>query len=199
MKQYGDYPFTEHVRDIAVAYVRYKRSLGFKCSYHDQSCINSMLIFIYNHSTTPETWALTPEVVYSYTVGTGRERPRTIHSKQCMIRQFGLFMNLQGVNAYVLPRDLIKTPNDFIAYIFTKDEIESILYYADRIGPNKNKFINTPFIYPAIIRMLYGCGLRVGEALKLLRDDVDLDNGVITIHNGKDNVSRLVPILFVAR
>lgn len=194
MKQYGDFLFSEHIRDIGESYVRYKHSLGFKCSYHDQSSINSMLEFIYMHSTTAVTWALTPEVVYSYAAGSGKERPRTIHLKQSMIRQFGLFMKLQGIDTFILPRELIKTPKDFIPYIFTKDEIESILYHADRIGPNKNKFINTPFVYPTIFRVLYGCGLRVGEALSLLNNDVDLDNGVITIHNGKTNVSRLVPI-----
>ena len=194
MKQYGDFLFPEHVRDIAEAYVKYKRSLGFKCSYHDQASINSMLEFIYTNSTVTPIWTLTPEVVYSYAVGSGMERPRTIHLKQSMIRQFGLYMKLQGLDAYVLPRELVKTPNDFTPYIFTKDEIGSILYFADRIGPNRNKFINTPFIYPAVIRVLYGCGLRIGEALTLLCDEVDLNNGVITIRNGKNNVSRLVPI-----
>ena len=194
MKQYGDFLFPEHVRDIAEAYVKYKRSLGFKCSYHDQASINSILEFIYTNSTVTPIWTLTPEVVYSYAVGSGMERPRTIHLKQSMIRQFGLYMKLQGLDAYVLPRELVKTPNDFTPYIFTKDEIGSILYFADRIGPNRNKFINTPFIYPAVIRVLYGCGLRIGEALTLLCDEVDLNNGVITIRNGKNNVSRLVPI-----
>lgn len=194
MKQYGDYPFPKHIRDIAWSYMKYKRSLGFKCSYHDQSSINSMLEYIYTHSTVNPPWALTPEVIYSYTVGSGTERPRTIHFKQSMIRQFGLFLKLQGVDAYVLPKDLVKTPKDFIPYIFTNDEIESILYHADKIGPNKNKFVNTPYVHPAVIRILYGCGLRVSEALGLLCDDVDLDDGIITIRNGKNNVSRLVPI-----
>lgn len=194
MKQYNDFLFSEHVRDIGESYVRYKRSLGFKCSYHDQSSINFMLEFIYMHSSATKTWALTPEVVYSYSVGSGKERPRTIHLKQSMIRQFGIFMKLQGIDAYVLPKELIKTPKDFIPYIFTKEEIESIFYHADRIGPNKNKFINTPFVYPAIFRVLYGCGLRVSEVLALLNDDVDLDNGLLIIHSGKNNVSRLVPI-----
>lgn len=194
MKQYGDFLFPEHIRDIAEAYIKYKRSLGFKYSYHEQTSVNSMLEFIYAHSTNTQTWCLAPEVVYSYTAGSGGESPRTIHLKQSMIRQFGLFMKLQGVDAYVLPRELIKLPKDFTPYIFTKDEIETIIYYADRIGPNKNKFINTPFVHPAIIRVLYGCGLRVGEALELLCDDVDLNNGVITIRNGKNNASRLVPV-----
>lgn len=194
MKQYGDFPFPKHIRDIAVEYVKYKRSLGFKCSYKDQSSINSMLEFVYIHSITDPIWSLTSEVVYSYTVGSGTERPRTIHMKQSLIRQFGLFLKLRGVDAYVLPKDLVKTPNDFTPYIFTKDEIESILYHADRIGPNKNGFINTPYVYPAIFRVLYSCGLRIGEALALLCEDVDLSCDVITVRNGKNNASRLVPI-----
>lgn len=42
--------------------------------------------------------------------------------------------------------------------------------------------------------MLYGCGLRVSEAFALKCEHVDLDNGVPIIMNGKNNVSRLVPI-----
>lgn len=194
MKQYGDYTFSKPIRDIAESYVKYKRSLGFKCCYHDQCSINSMLEYIYTHSTANPIWALAPEITYSYAAGSGTERPRTVHMKQSLIRQFGLFLKLQGIDAYILPKDLVKTPRDFVPYIFTKGEIESILYYADRIGPNKNKFVNTPYVYPAIIRILYGCGLRVSEALVLLCDDVDLDNGVITIRNGKNNASRLVPL-----
>jgi len=108
MKQYGDFLFSEHVRDIAVAYVTYKRSLGFKCSYHDQASINSMLKYIYTNSTVTPNWVLTPEVVHSYVIGSGMERPRTIHAKQSLIRQFGLYMKLQGSDAYVFPRELVK-------------------------------------------------------------------------------------------
>lgn len=54
--------------------------------------------------------------------------------------------------------------------------------------------MNTPYVHPSVIRILYGCGLRVGEALALLSKDVDLENSVITIRCGKNNVSRLIPI-----
>lgn len=194
MKQYDNFCFLKETREIGELYVSYKRSLGLKCGYQEQSRINSMLKFICDHSTNNKTWALTPEVVYSYTVGSGKDHSRTIHLKQSMIRQFALFLKLQGVETFIMPRELIKISNDFTPYIFTKDEIQSILYHADRIGPNKNKFINTPYVHPAIIRVLYGTGLRIGEALALLHNDVDLDNGVITIRNGKNNASRLVPI-----
>ena len=66
--------------------------------------------------------------------------------------------------------------------------------FADQIGPNKNKFINTPFIYPAVFRLLYACGTRVGETLSLKTDDVNLEEGIITLYNGKNKVSRMIPM-----
>ena len=113
------------------------------------------------------------------------EAARSLHARQSHIRQVALFPKLRGISAYVYPKELVKTTKDIVPYIFTKDEISRILREADAIGPNKNKFVNTPYIYPAVIRMLYGCGLRVSEALALKSKHVDLDNGVLVILNGK--------------
>ncbi len=47
---------------------------------------------------------------------------------------------------------------------------------------------------PVIFRMIYMCGLRVSEARLLKVADVDLENGVLTIHQSKKDNSRLVPM-----
>ncbi len=47
---------------------------------------------------------------------------------------------------------------------------------------------------PLLFRMLYGCGLRISEALNLKVRDVDMDAGVLTIWDGKFNKDRLVPL-----
>jgi integrase len=47
---------------------------------------------------------------------------------------------------------------------------------------------------PELFRVLYGCGLRVGEALRLRVADVDLTEGVLTIEQGKFRRDRLVPV-----
>jgi len=194
MKQRISYNFPEQYKEIADEYTAYKRSLGFKFPYDEQDKVNTMLDYIYKNSTSEPILALTLELVNSYAAKHESERPRTTHIRQSHIRQFAMFLNLKGINAYVYPKELIKTPKDFTPYIFSKDEITSLLYTADRIAPNKNKFVNTPYVYPAIIRVLYGCGTRIGETVSLLCSDVDLDNGIITIHKGKNNVSRLIPI-----
>jgi integrase len=194
MKQYDTFEFPEIYRDIAIEYVDYKHSLGFKYPYSEQSEVNRMLNFIYANAKSDPIWALQPELVHAYASKRGNESARRLHARQSHIRQFALFLNLRGIPAYVYPKELVKTTKDFVPYIFTKDEIGRILREADAIGPNKNKFVNTPHIYPAVFRMLYGCGLRVSEALALKCEHVDLDNGVLTIINGKNNVSRLVPV-----
>lgn len=194
MKQYDTFNFPETYREIAKEYVEYKQSLGFKYSYSEQSVVNRMLNFIYANSKSDSILTLQPELVTTYASKKGNESARTLHIRQSHIRQFALFLNLRGIPAYVYPKKLVKTTEEFVPYIFTKDEISRILREADGIGPNKNKFVNTPYIYPAVIRMLYGCGLRIGEALALKCEHVDLDNGVLVIMSGKNNTSRLVPM-----
>ena len=194
MKQYDTFDFPDIYREIAMEYVNYKHSLGFKYSYCEQSKVNRMLDFIYSNSKSDPILALIPELVNAYALKRGNESARSLHVRQSHIRQFALFLNLCGIPAYVYPKELVKTTEDFVPYIFTKDEISQILKEADAIGPNKNNFVNTPHIYPAVIRILYGCGLRVSETLDLKCEHVDLDNGILVVMNGKNNVSRLVPI-----
>lgn len=54
--------------------------------------------------------------------------------------------------------------------------------------------VDTAAQIPAVIRLLYCCGFRIGEVLRLRVKDVDLDTGIITVHNGKGGKDRLVPV-----
>jgi len=46
----------------------------------------------------------------------------------------------------------------------------------------------------AVISLLAASGMRIGEAVKLTRHDVDLDAGVLTVVRGKYGASRYVPL-----
>ncbi len=46
----------------------------------------------------------------------------------------------------------------------------------------------------ALVELLYGAGLRVGEASGLDRHDIDLANGVVNVRHGKGGKDRRVPI-----
>ena len=45
-----------------------------------------------------------------------------------------------------------------------------------------------------LIQLMYGCGLRVSEAVKMKIQDLDLDRRVLTIRQGKGRKDRQLPI-----
>jgi integrase len=49
-------------------------------------------------------------------------------------------------------------------------------------------------VYSTIGLLLYGCGMRIGEALRLRVKDIDFANKQIEIRNSKFDKSRLVPM-----
>jgi integron integrase len=48
--------------------------------------------------------------------------------------------------------------------------------------------------FDIILKLLYGCGLRLFECLKLRLNNFDLDGGMITIHDEKGKKDRAVPL-----
>lgn len=193
MKTMTDFIFPEIYRFQAEDYISYKRSLGFSFGFDDQRKLAYMLDYIYANNHNDVTH-LTQKTVESYLAQFKNAKPRTLHVNQSLIRQYGLFLQQRGYDSYAYPNKLIQCPRNFTPYIFSKNEICRIFECADHIGPNKNKFVNTPFIYPAILRVLYACGTRISETLHLKTYDVDLEEGILTLHNGKNNVSRMLPM-----
>ena len=53
--------------------------------------------------------------------------------------------------------------------------------------------------YSLIVQMLYGCGLRLFECLKLRVQDLDFTTGMVRVHDGKGKKDRAVPLPEVLR
>ena len=53
---------------------------------------------------------------------------------------------------------------------------------------------NVHLALPVIFRILYGCGLRVSEVCNLKFQDVNLDAGILTIHEPKNGCDRYIPL-----
>ena len=111
-----------------------------------------------------------------------------------IVRQFSEFLVQLDYPAYIIPKGMgAKNTSSFLPYIFTQNEIEKIIGAIDKLKPTARSPMRH-IIMPEIFRLLYHCGFRVNEVLKLRNDDVDLNQGIIIIHQGKFNKDRLVPI-----
>ncbi len=113
-------------------------------------------------------------------------------SRLYAIWHFADFLVQQGYDSY-FKRFKLSRNSDHTPYIFTKNEISRIFAVLDKMdfspcSPNKHK------AFPVLYRILYGCGLRISEALHLTVKDVDIQNNMIHVASGKNDKERLVPM-----
>ena len=76
-------------------------------------------------------------------------------------------------------------------YVYTKVDIAGLMAAADRLGPTGGLRSQT---YRTLIGLLASSGLRIAEALNLIRSNADMDRGVLTVRETKFRKSRLVPL-----
>jgi integrase len=76
-------------------------------------------------------------------------------------------------------------------HIYSDGELAALLKAASALGPSRGL---RPRTYVTLLGLLAATGLRISEALRLTRGDVDLNTGVLTVVQTKFQKSRLVPL-----
>jgi integrase len=109
------------------------------------------------------------------------------------ISQLSSFLCKLGIRSYI-PR-LPRVQSTFSPYIYSKKEIAAVFNAADALITPKRIMNSIIFIVPTLIRLLYGTGIRVGEALSLQNKDVNLSENYILVKDSKNRKQRIIPIL----
>jgi integrase/recombinase XerD len=111
-----------------------------------------------------------------------------------LVRMLAKYMVRSGYDAYIYPDHLGVSPSDiYQPYLFSEAELARFFARVDRCMPLRS----SPYrhrIFPLLYRMLYGCGLRVSEALHLNVGNVNTQEGILTIRDGKFHKDRMVPM-----
>lgn len=126
-------------------------------------------------------------------VGSLTGKSSSIANEVIVIRIFLSRLKSTGILAYI--PQVPKVADDYVPYIFSDMELDRIFMLADNIKMTKRQ--PNPYIqleYPMVLRLMYGCGLRIGETLMLRMKDVDLDNGVLALRHTKGDKQRLIPM-----
>jgi len=118
-------------------------------------------------------------------------KSKTIKEKVVVIRNFVKYLKAMG-NQSFLP-DAPKSKSDYIPYIYSDEELSSIFHYADNLATKGC----SPYLQikiPMVLRILYGCGTRLGETMALQRKDIDFKARTILLRETKSLKERLIPI-----
>jgi len=109
------------------------------------------------------------------------------------VRQLLMFMASCGITVYI--------PHDFchfkraLPHIFDSSEIVAFFHELDSYQPKENRPRWEKRLageYRLIFRLYCCCGLRNSEAAGIATENVDLDNGILSIINAKGQKDRLV-------
>jgi len=135
---------------------------------------------------------ITTEIALRWATAPGRASPATRAQRLGDVRRFAAWLSATDPRTEVPPQDLLphrhrrKPP-----YIYSDEEIERVVREAARLASPAGLRAHT---YATLFGLLAATGLRLGEALALDRDDIDLRSGVLAVRRAKFGKSRFVPL-----
>jgi len=109
------------------------------------------------------------------------------------LRQFCIYLLNLGFEVYIPFKTPSKKDNEFIPYIYSDEEIQEIFNAVDSLRLYDLHMNGVLFILPALVRLLFATGLRIGEALALKMEDVNLEANFLVIRKSKNGKERIVP------
>lgn len=166
-----------------------KRSLGFKYTVEER-ILSLFDKFIIEQGETKI--GLSKELADKWSERRNNESELTRYGKVVCIRQFSDYLRNRGIKSYI--PQLPKYPNStFIPHIFSYDEMDALFKACDNLKLRNRNMESSIFVMPCLLRMLYATGIRIGEALSLKNQDINLTDKYLILRVTKSGKERLVP------
>lgn len=169
-------------------YIVYKRSLGYQIKVESEE----LKRFAAYTMDVGYEGSLTPAIVLQW-VTLKKDYSRWYMSRRLeTVRTFAKYICVFDPKAQVPPKGIFgKCHGRVTPYIFTENEIQILMKHASKL--NSPDGLRKRTITTAI-GLLVSTGMRPGELCNLENDDVDLNNGLITIRETKFSKSRIIPL-----
>lgn len=182
-------PFQSVYAPLLTEFIHFKRNLGYKFVSAEYT-YHLLDEFIAKRRET--TIGITKDLAIAWGIQRPNESAHTKYVRVMYLIHFSAYLQKLGYSSYLPP--LPSTyKSTFIPYLFTKKEIQSLFHTCDHMVLNHqmDSHLN---VMPCLLRMLYGTGIRVGEALALRRKDVNFQENTLLVHNSKNGKQRRIPM-----
>ncbi|MGV2084890.1 MULTISPECIES: tyrosine-type recombinase/integrase [unclassified Rhizobium] len=173
--------------NVVDAYLAKQRSLGMR--FESAEVLLRRFCRVMGN---PEISEITPEAVAAFLQGSGL-LSATWMLRYKVLRGFYRFAVSRDYAAFSpLPTSLPKLPPQQTPYVYSTEELRRLLDATSILKLGHSPQV--PAMYRTLLLLLYGSGMRIGEALRLVLQDVDLTEQIITVRDTKFFKTRLVPI-----
>ncbi len=172
------------LRQAVADYLAVRRSLGYKFA-RPEKLLGQFTGYLEQSGAV----TVTTEHALAWAVLPGGD-PSWHAYRLAVARGFAAWLRTTDPAAEIPPAGLIPSRKlRATPYLYTDGEIAALIAAATSL-----RFPLRTATYQALTGLLAATGMRVGEAISLDRGDADLDTGVLTVRNGKNGKSRLVPV-----
>ena len=186
----NDFQFCSPLAPVMERLIQEKQAVGYK--YHaGTEALARLDRFLASEGLAQ--CELPRPMVRKWLIKQPHESARNHQARASTVRQLATFMLKQGCSADVPgPYLTAKRDNSFSPRILTRAEIQRLIYAADQFEPSGHAPLRH-LVMPEVFRLLYGCGFRLSEVLRLKVSDVDLDRGILTVRETKFGKDRQIP------
>lgn len=172
------------LRQTAEEYLAIRRAMGFKLNRHARILRDFVECLAAGGQETITTsaaleWAMRPA-----------GHPQEWAARLSVARVFARHLRAIDGTSEVPAADLLPSCRRREApYLYSEEQIAAVMAVTASIH-----FPQRAATYRALIGLLAVTGMRIGEAIALDETDVDLDVGFLTLHGGKWNAARELPL-----
>ena len=174
---------------LITAYVDYKRSMGYRME-RTEECLRRFDQLTIDRGETEI--GITKDLADAWSKPFPLESDNSRICRISLLRGFSSYLQILGHESYVpcLP----KRRYDFVPHIFTRQEMAAIFRECDKLALSRRHMNSVRCVMPCLVRMLYGTGIRIGEAMKLTHADVDFTQGLLKLRECKNGQDRITPM-----
>lgn len=171
-------------------YILMKRNLGYT---FETLCSILRGIDSLAFETNQKKTGFTKKFYKKYLICKPDETKHYQYTRIMVLRRFSQYLLDMGIPSFIPPRPRY-VKNGHIPFIYTEKQLNSIFEYSNNMSNIQEHTDTNLYCFPAIVRLLYSTGIRIGEALALKDGDVFLKEKYILIRKSKNGKERILPI-----
>ena len=178
------------LREALQNYLALRRGLGFK-----MRDAGKVLLRFVTFMEERQALHITTRLALEWVQRAKTVQPAEWARRLCFIRGFARYRSATDPLTEVPSPELLPFRSTRARpYLYTEQEVQGLLDAALQLPTAWPSTPLRPWVFHCLLGLLSVTGLRISEALDLKVDDVDLDQGLLTIRAAKFGRSRLVPL-----